>query len=378
MQSKFPNYQPSIFTTMSRMAHEYQAINLAQGFPDFGPDPALLERVTEALQNGHNQYAPLAGVPSLLEAIAEKIKAQHGYAYDPELEITVTNGATQALYNAITALVRPGDEVILLEPAYDSYEPAIRLNGGIPVRIPMFSAEGALNLQGIREALTFKSRMLILNSPHNPSGRVVSENEMLELERILDDSAAYLLSDEVYEHLIFDDLEHQSATRFKSLREKSLVVASFGKTFHTTGWKLGYCAAPKQLTNEFRKVHEYNVYCVNHPMQRAVAGFLKDPENYIHLGKEMQKKRDRFTKGIADSGFKVLPCQGTYFQLLDFSGLSELPDTEYARLLVREHGIASIPVSVFSRDPANRQLLRFCFAKEDRTLDEAAKVLCSI
>lgn len=377
MRSKLPDQSPSIFTTMSKMAHKHQAINLAQGFPDFGPDPGLLELVHKAMTSGHNQYAPLAGVPRLLKAISSKIHQLHGHTYDPQSEITVTNGATQALYNAITAFIHPGDEVILLEPAYDSYEPAIRLSGGKTIRIPMFS-DGELNLEGIKEVVSNKSRMLILNSPHNPSGRIVSRSEMLALEEILEANDVLLLSDEVYEHLIFDEAEHESATRFEKLRERALVCASFGKTFHTTGWKLGYCAAPSKLMQEFRKVHEYNVYCVNHPMQLAVAEFLEDPSNYGNLGLEMQAKRDRFRDGLSGSRFKIAPCAGTYFQLLDYSEISDLPDTEFAEHLVKEHGIASIPISVFS-DPDNAEhMLRFCFAKGDTTLDDATAILRAI
>lgn len=376
--SKLPELPTSIFTTMSQMAKTHNALNLSQGFPDFAPDSKLLECVHDAMRQEHHQYAPLGGIFPLREQIAAKIERCYGVSYHPQKEITVTVGATQAIFTAISAFVYPGDEVIVIKPAYDCYEPTIIANGGVPVLVQMKGKEHKVDWDEVAGCINSKTRMLIINTPHNPSGTVFSKAEMLRLEELLRDTDIILVSDEVYEHLVFDNAQHESACKFPDLASRSLVCSSFGKTFHVTGWKMGYCAAPDYLMKEFQKIHEFAVFCVNHPLQHALATYLKDPEPYMGLGEFFEKKRDLFLSGVKDSRFRFTPTQGTYFQLLDYSEISEEPDTEMATRLTKEYGIASIPISVFNKDQVDHRQLRFCFAKKEDTLNKAIEILQQI
>ncbi|MDH3697541.1 MAG: methionine aminotransferase [Flavobacteriaceae bacterium] len=375
LKSKLPDFKTSIFTIMSQLAHEENAINLSQGFPNFDPDPHLLDLVDHAMREGFNQYAPMAGIYSLREGLAKKCQDQFGVAYDPAHEINITAGATQAIYTTLTAFVQDGDEVIIFKPAYDCYEPAILASGGISVPIQMKGKDYKVDWNEFRSSLTPRTRMVVINTPHNPSGAVFSKEDMQELETSLRGTDILVLSDEVYEHIVFDDKRHISAAMLPGLKERSLICYSFGKTFHTTGWKMGYCLAPKYLLKEFQKVHEYNVFSVNHPVQRALATYLQNPEHYLDLGPFFQKKRDYFLKGLEGSSFKWTPSAGTYFQLLDYSAISDEPDLEYAKRLTREFKVASIPVSVFNLDNEDRKQLRFCFAKTQDTLSKALDIL---
>lgn len=373
--SKLPNEQESIFSTMSKMAADHEAVDLSQGFPNFETDALLKDLVTRAMKAGYNQYAPLAGIPELRQEIANKIKKLHGHQYDPETEVTVTNGATQALYNTITALVDKGDEVIVLKPAYDSYEPTIKLNGGTPVPVQLKGPDFKIDWELLKQKISWRTRMLIINTPHNPSGTVLSKEDMKQLERLLDGTDILLLSDEVYEHIVFDGVKHHSASSFPKLAKRSVVCASFGKTFHNTGWKMGYCVAPEAIMKEIRTVHGLNVFCVNHPTQRAFAEYIKNPEHYLPLGEFYQAKRDLFLSLIKDSRFKWEPSKGTYFQLLDFSEITKEADVDFAQRLIKEQKLASIPVSVFNLNNEDESQLRFCFAKTDHTLKQAAAIL---
>ncbi len=360
------------------MAREYGALNLSQGFPDFSPDSKLLDCVHEAMRKNVHQYAPLGGIFPLREQIAEKIDRCYGASYHPQNEITVTVGATQALFTAISAFVWPGDEVIVLKPAYDCYEPSIIANGGIPIPIQMKGKTYQVDWGEVAQNISPKTRMIIINSPHNPSGTVFSKEDMLQLENLLTDTDILVLSDEVYEHLVFDNALHESVSKFPGLAERSLVCASFGKTFHVTGWKMGYCAAPTHLMKEFQKIHEFAVFCVNHPLQHALATYLKNPDNYMGLGDFFEIKRDYFLEGISGSRFQFTPTQGTYFQLLDYSNISDEPDVQMAERLTKAFGIASIPISVFNLDNQDHHQLRFCFAKKEETLAKAVEILGKI
>ncbi len=373
--SKLPNHKTSIFSVMGKMAHDYRAVNMSQGYPNFETDQHLKDLVSRAMNDGYNQYAPLAGIPQLREQIVHKIESLHNKKYDPNKEITVTNGATQALFLAITAFVQPGDEVIVLKPAYDSYEPAIKLNGGKPVPIQMRGKNYEIDWNEVKEKISSKTRMLIINTPHNPSGKVFSVEDMQMLQKLLRDTNVLLLSDEVYEHIIFDQAKHHSASAFPELSERAVVCASFGKTFHNTGWKMGYCVAPAELMAEIWKVMEVNVFCVHHPTQHAFAEYLRNPEHYLQLGKFYQEKRDRFLELIKDTAFKAIPAKGTYFQLLDYSEITDERDVDFANRLITEYNLASIPVSVFNLDQLDQKQLRFCFAKTDETLIKAADIL---
>lgn len=375
IRSKLPGLETSIFTIMSQLAHEEGAINLSQGFPDFEPDPHLLDLVNNAMREGHNQYAPMAGIYSLREVIAEKCQRQFGVYYDPAHEITVTAGATQAIYTTITALVSKGDEVIIFKPAYDCYEPAIHASGGISVPVQMKGKFYDINWEEFRSKISSRTKMVIINTPHNPSGKVFSQSDMEELDKSLSDTDIIVLSDEVYEHIVFDDIPHISAAMVPGLKERSLVCFSFGKTFHTTGWKMGYCLAPKTLMAEMQKIHEYNVYSTNHPFQRALAAYLKIPKHYLQLGPFFQEKRDYFLEGLSSTKFKATPSAGTYFQLVDYAALSDEGDVAFAKRLTREYKVASIPVSVFNLNREDRQQVRFCFAKEKDTLSRALDIL---
>jgi methionine transaminase len=374
-KSKLPHLATTIFTTMGQLAREHQAVNISQGFPNFPPDPHLLSLVQKAMATGLNQYAPMQGMLSLREGISEKMEALYGHLYHPETEITITAGATQALFTAISAFIRPGDEVIVVEPAFDCYAPAIDLMGGILVSMPMQGSNFRLDWSLFRTKITPKTKMVIINSPHNPSGTLLHKHDMEQLQEALSGTNILLLSDEVYEHMTFDGLAHQSACRFPELASRSLICASFGKTFHVTGWKIGYMAGPKALMAEFNKVHQYNVFCVNHPMQGAIADYLKNPAPYLALASFYQEKRDYFLDAIAPSKFKWIPSQGTYFQVVDYSDITTENDMEFATRLVREQGIATIPMSVFWEDGRQERQLRFCFAKTKETLDKAAEII---
>lgn len=376
--SKLPNTGTSVFAVMSGLAREHGAINLSQGFPDFEVSPELISLVGKYMKKGFNQYAPMPGVPELRERIAEKTKALYGATYNPDTEITVTAGATQAIFTAITAFVRDEDEVIVFEPAYDSYVPAIRLNGGMPIPFRMKYPGYRIDWDEVRRLVSSRTRMIIINSPHNPSGSILTAEDLAELDRLTRESGILILSDEVYEHIVFDGLRHESVCRYPSLVERSLVMCSFGKTFHATGWKTGYCVAPANLMKEFRKTHQFTVFAANTPIQHALADYLKDPGNYVGLGSFYQEKRDFFIRALAGSRFKVIPAAGTYFQLLNYSGISDEEEMDFAQRLVREHKIASVPNSPFYSKPENNQTLRFCFAKSTETLEKAAEILCRI
>ena len=385
--SRLPHVGTTIFTVMSRLAAEHGAINLSQGFPDFSPPPYLLERVGHHMATGANQYPPMAGVPELREAIGEKVARLYQASYDVENEITVTAGATQAIYTAITACVRPGDEVIVFAPVYDSYVPGIELNGGRAVFAGLRFPDYRPDWDEVRGLITPRTRMIIINSPHNPSGAVWSADDMATLEAILRGTDIVLVSDEVYEHMVFDDdgdtgtgiRRHESVCRYPGLRERSFVVSSFGKTYHVTGWKVAYCIAPRELMAEFRKAHQFIVFTVHHPSQRALADFMREhPEFADGLAAFYQGKRDFFRRRMEGSRFTLLPCAGTYFQLASYDAISKSPDTEFVRQLTLEHGVAAIPVSVFSPASDGRHVVRFCFAKNEATLAAAAERLCKI
>jgi methionine aminotransferase len=372
--SRLPTVGTTIFSVMSALAAEHRAVNLGQGFPDFDCDPRLQQLLAEAVAAGRNQYAPMPGVPALRQALATKHARLYGHAYDVEREITVTAGATQAIMAAVLALVSPGDEVVVLEPVYDSYIPSITLAGGHAIGVPLDADRGyAPDWDRVRAAITQRTRILMLNFPHNPTGRCLHAADIAALESIVADTGVLLLSDEVYEHIVFDGRPHRSLSSSPLLAAHTVVISSAGKTFHTTGWKLGYALAPARLSDEIRKIHQFMTFAVNTPAQHALAAYLADPAPYESLPAFYQRKRDRFSAGLRDSAFALLPCEGTYFVLADYSALSEESDDAFARRLVAEAGVAAIPVSVFyerSRAPA-RRVVRFCFAKRDDTLDEA-------
>lgn len=371
VRSRLPQVGTTIFTVMSALAQQHGAVNLGQGFPDFEGDPALLDAVNWAMREGHNQYPPMAGVPALREAIAGKIAAIHGHAYDPGSEITVTAGATQALLTAVLALVQPDDEVVVLEPCYDSYEPSIALAGARTVRVPLDPQTLHVDFDRLAAALTPRTRLLIINTPHNPSGMVWTDVERARLRDLLRPTDILVLSDEVYEHMVFDGRPHASVSGDPELAARSIVVSSFGKTFHVTGWKVGYVAAPAPLMAEFRKVHQFNVFTVNTPMQHGLARYLADPAPYRDLPAFYQRKRDLFRQGLAGTRFELLPCEGTYFQCVDYSAISDLDDASFCRQLIEQVGVAAIPLSAFYAEPPAPRLIRFCFAKQDATLDQA-------
>lgn len=378
IQSKLPDVGVTIFTVMTLLAIENKAINLSQGFPDFDPDPQLRELVWKYMQAGHNQYAPMQGVPALREKIAAKTEALYGRACDPVTEITVTAGATEGLFAAITTAVQPGDEVVIIEPAYDAYGPVIELNGGRPVFVKMTFPDYRVDWAALKKALTPKTRLIILNSPHNPTGSVLSAEDIQSLSDLVAGTDILILSDEVYEHIVFDGQRHESILRYPDLADRSFVISSFGKTYHTTGWKVGYCLAPKDLSAEFQKVHQFLTFAVNTPVQLAYAQFLDNREAYLGLAAFYQQKRDLFLALIEKSRFKALPCSGTYFQMLDYSAITDAPDVDFARTMTIEHKVAAIPPSVFYHDQTDARVLRFCFAKTDETLKEAAEKLCKI
>jgi methionine aminotransferase len=374
--SKLPGAGTTIFTVMSRLAEECGAINLSQGFPDFDGPAALRERVGWHVMHGHNQYAPMPGLGALREAIAIKVKRLYGRDVDPLREVTVTPGATEALHCAVSAAIHAGDEAIVFDPAYDTYEPSVTLNAGVCRRIPLRAPDFAVDWDRVRAAVNSRTRLIILNTPHNPTGAVWSEDDMHALAELVDGSGILLLADEVYEHVIFDGLEHQSLSRHPELARRAFVVTSFGKTYHATGWRIGYCIAPPELTAEFVRIHQFINFSTNTPMQYALADFMHDePEFPLGLGRFYQQKRDLFGRLLAGIGFDLQPCRGTFFQLADYSRISDLDDQAFAQWLTREHGVAVIPVSVFYREPPDQRLVRFCFAKEEATLKEAAERL---
>ena len=379
LKSKLPQVGTTIFTVMSQLAAECGAINLSQGYPDFSAPEELLDLVTRHLQAGHNQYAPMAGLPELREQIAVKTERLYGRKTNPESEVTVTSGATEALFSAIEAFVHQGQEVIVFDPAYDSYEPAIRLAGGHTVHIPMLAPEFRIDWNRVADAINKNTRMIILNTPHNPTGSVLTDEDIETLSELTRETEILLLGDEVYEHMIFDQRIHASLLRFPSLSQRSLVISSFGKTYHATGWKIGYCVASPDLMAEFRKVHQFVQFCVVTPMQYALADFLATrPEHYLELPKFYEQKRDRFCELLEPSRFELKPSAGTYFQLVQYSSITSEPDVEYSKRLTREAGVACIPVSVFYESPPDQHLLRFCFAKDTETLEQAAEILCKI
>ena len=379
LQSRLPNVGTTIFTVMSTLAAEKNAVNLGQGFPDFNCDPALVDAVTQAMQKGLNQYPPMTGVPVLREAIASKVEALYGRRYNAASEITITAGATQAIITAILAVVHPGDEVIVLEPCYDSYVPNIELAGGVTVRVPLTPGTFRPDFDKIGAAITSKTRAILVNSPHNPSGTVWSAQDMLRLQEILAPTDVLLISDEVYEHMVFDGQQHQSAASYPGLAARAFIVSSFGKTYHVTGWKVGYVAAPAALSAEFRKVHQFNVFTVNTPVQHALAAYMADAKPYLELAAFYQRKRDLFRAGLARTKFKLLPGEGTYFQCVDISGLAvperNLPEAEFCLWLTSEIGVAAIPLSAFYGNGFDQHVVRFCFAKKDETLNAALQRL---
>ena len=379
LQSRLPNVGTTIFTVMSTLAAEKNAVNLGQGFPDFNCDPALVDAVTVAMQKGLNQYPPMTGVPVLREAIASKVEALYGRRYNAASEITIMAGATQAIITAILAIVHPGDEVIVLEPCYDSYVPNIELAGGVTVRVPLTPGTFRPDFDKIAAAITPKTRAILINSPHNPSGTVWSAQDMLRLQEILAPTDVLLISDEVYEHMVFDGQQHQSAASYPGLAARAFIVSSFGKTYHVTGWKVGYVAAPAALSAEFRKVHQFNVFTVNTPVQHALAAYMADAKPYLELAAFYQRKRDLFRAGLARTKFKLLPGEGTYFQCVDISGLAvperNLPEAEFCLWLTSEIGVAAIPLSAFYGNGFDQHVVRFCFAKKDETLNAALQRL---
>ncbi|KTT15783.1 pyridoxal phosphate-dependent aminotransferase [Pseudacidovorax intermedius] len=376
--TKLPAVGTTIFTVMSALAAEHGAVNLGQGFPDFGCDPKLLEAVTAAMAAGHNQYPPMTGVPLLRERIAGKIEALYGRRYDAGSEITVTAGATQAIITAVLALVRPGDEVIVLEPCYDSYVPNIELAGGVVVRVPLVPGSFRPDFDRIAAALTPRTRAIIVNTPHNPSATVWTAEEMRRLDELLAPTDVFVISDEVYEHMVYDGALHQSVARFPGLAARSLIVSSFGKTYHVTGWKVGYVAAPAVLTAEFRKVHQFNVFTVNTPMQHALAHFMADAAPYLELPAFYQRKRDLFAEGLARTRLRLLPSEGSYFQCVDISAVSDLSESDFCQWLTREIGVAAIPLSAFYGDGFDQRVVRFCYAKKDETLRSALARLAKL
>lgn len=378
LESKLPDVGTTIFTKMTNLSNAHDAINLSQGFPDFDVDPALIALVEKYMRKGFNQYAPMPGVLPLREKIAQKVKNLYHAVYDVDTEITITAGATEALFSAITAVVRRDDEVILFDPAYDSYEPAVRLCGGRPVHVRLRHPDYSIDWDEVNACLSPRTKLIILNSPHNPSGAVLGSRDIKALKKIIDRSDIYILSDEVYEHIIFDGKTHESLSGHPALAEKSFVVSSFGKTFHATGWKTGYCLAPRAMTGEFRKIHQYLTFSSNTAVQYAYAEFLENESAYRGLASFYQAKRDVFASRLKSSRFKIIPCHGSYFQLLDYSEISDLPDTEFSKMLTIDHKVAAIPPSVFYKTGDDHRVLRFCFAKQDKTLEVAALRLCAI
>lgn len=373
--SKLPDVGTTIFTVMSALATKHDAINLSQGFPNFDTPSDLKDRVAYFLQNGKNQYCPMAGLSSLREVLADKMNSMHGLRPNPDTDITVTAGATQAIFTAITAFIDKGDEVILIEPAYDCYKPTIELVKGVPVPYELSAPDFKIDWEELKKLVTLRTKMIIINTPQNPIGKTLKEEDLLALQKLTTGTDIIVLSDEVYEHLIYDGQEHQSVAKYPELYNRSLLVYSFGKTFHSTGWKIGYCIGPEYLMSEFRKVHQFNVFCVNSFEQYALADYLQDPAPYLELPAFYQKKRDFLQNALKGSRLKPLPSEGTYFQLYDYSEISDAPDTEFAKTLTIDHGVAAIPVSVFYSSKKQNGVIRLCFAKTEDMLAEAGSLL---
>ena len=379
LTSKLPDVGTTIFSVMSGLANKHGAINLSQGFPDFEPPQELRDRVAHHLNSGHNQYAPMHGIQDLRERISVQIERRYGVLRDPEHEVTITSGATEALFSTIAALVGAGDEVIVFDPAYDSYDPAIRLAGGRCMHVPLDEDTFNIDFDRLARALNEKTRLVIINSPHNPAGSVLKNTDLDELAALLGPRDCYLLSDEVYENIVFDDHRHVSVVGHPELDARSVAVFSFGKTYHATGWKVGYCVAAPEITTEIRRVHQFNTFTTATPLQWALADFMTAEPHYADgISAFYEEKRNLFAELLGDTAFSLQPCAGTYFQLADYSAVSDLPDVEFARWLTVEAGVAVIPVSVFCKEPMHRRLIRFCFAKEDATLERAAERLCKI
>jgi len=379
-ESKLPQFGTTIFTVMSALAERHGAINLSQGFPDFEPPGRLVERVTHHMVAGRNQYPPMMGIGPLRERIAEKARHLYGVSVDPDTEVTISSGATEALLCGIHALVRPGDEVVVFDPAYDSYEPAILLAGGSVVHLPLQASQFRIDFEQLAARLSDRTRLVVINSPHNPTGSLLYQEDLNQLADLLRPYPhCYVLSDEVYEHICFDPDGHASVIATEGLKQRSLAVFSFGKTYHATGWKVGYCIAPPALTTEFRRVHQFNTFTTATPLQWALADYMaSDPQHYLELPDFYRQKRDLFRRLLKDSGFELLPCEGTYFQLADYSALSNWDDVAFSRWLTEVHKVAAIPISVFCERPPAARWVRFCFAKQEATLEEAADRLCRI
>jgi len=376
--SKLPGVKQSVFAEMSKLSNEHAAINLSQGFPDFNCPDALIDLVTKHMKEGKNQYPPMPGIPELKTKIAEKVQELYGADYDPDHEITVTAGATLGLYTAISSLVKEDDEVIVFEPAYDAYVPAIQLNKGVPKYIQLHPPDYQVNWDEVKKLVSYRTKLIIINTPQNPSGSIFSKDDMRQLEKITRNHDIFVLSDEVYEHIVFDGNEHQSVCKYPGLRERSFAVFSFGKSYHTTGWKIGYVMAPAAMTKEFRKVFQYVIFGVSTPMQYAYADYLDYKDHYLELNDFYEKKRDYFAEIIKSSRFKLLPCKGTYFQSVDFSGISDEKDVDFVKRLIKEYQISAIPVSEFYHQKIDNKVIRFCFAKGAQTLQKAGDILCKI
>jgi methionine aminotransferase len=378
IQSKLPNVGTTIFTEMSVLAQQHQAINLGQGFPDFPMNTQLVELVNQAMQNGQNQYVHMNGLPALREALANKYNRLYGSTISAEDNITITPGATYAIYTAISAIVQPGDEVIVFEPAYDSYIPNIEINGGKAITIQLKHPTYSIDWEQVRAAITPRTKMIMLNTPHNPTGAVLHPDDWQQLTNIVDNKDIFILSDEVYEHLIFDNIEHQSILRYPELWHRAIVTFSFGKTYHCTGWKLGYVIAAMDTMKEIRKVHQFNAFTCDTPKQIGIANYLQKSDDYVHLGKEMQQRRDFFSAAMANTKFTALPSYGSYFQLYDYSAISHLPEKEFAYWLTVQHGVTTIPISAFYKNGCENKVVRFCFAKSEKMLTDAAQRLGNI
>ncbi|MGI8634757.1 MAG: methionine aminotransferase [Segetibacter sp.] len=375
IKSKLPDVGTTVFTTMSHMATQYNAVNLGQGFPDLEMSKELADLVYKAMRNGMNQYSPMAGLPILLERIAEKVADLYDTVVDPLTDITITPGGTYAIYTALTTVLEPGDEVIVFEPAYDSYIPNIEINGAIPVLIPLEFPTYSIPWDVVKSKITARTKMIMINSPHNPTGSVISEKDIEQLQEIVDGTNIFIVSDEVYEHLIFDGLKHQSILRFPDLLKRAFVCFSFGKTFHSTGWKIGYCISSPGLMKEFRKVHQFNCFSVHTPSQAGLADYLLNKSVYLELGPFVQKKRDYFNRLMLNTPFKSLPSHGSYFQCYSYKGLSDLGDKEFATMLTKKYGVTPIPVSAFYKDGKDDKVIRFCFCKKEETLENAVEKL---
>jgi methionine aminotransferase len=375
LDSKLPHVGTTIFTTMSKMAADYNAINLSQGYPGFDCYPYLQDLVSKYMNTGHNQYAPMSGVPALKQRIADKTLSVYDVEFDAESEVTVVSGATEAIFAAVTAVVRQGDEVILLEPAYDCYEPAVRLNGGVPVYVSLNLPDFSVNWEKVKAAITPKTRLIMVNTPHNPCGYVWTQEDLNSLAELIADKDIFIVSDEVYEHIVFEGKKHLPLFSHPALKERTFSCGSFGKTFHITGWKIGFCLAPQRLSEEFRKIHQFVTFSTVTPMQYALADFMEDPSRYLYLPQLYQRKRDLFCEGLKDTGFEFRPAEGSFFQCVSYGHLSDEPDFDLAVRMTKEIGVASIPTSVFYHDKKDHKILRFCFAKEDEELERALEML---